>query len=356
MKRTLVILWVVILVASLSTTALAADPLVFSAESVTAAPGVWATVTLKVTQNPGFAGISLYPVVKDADGNQRNWKWQAEDANTEFLLADGSPFFDMVEGNMLVLYAAEDCTSTGTLLEISFLVPEDAHAGDYTVSFHVYDEECYDSTFRIISVTMPIVTITVGCGHENTREVAQQPASCTEPGYTAGIFCQECQTYLSGHEKIEATGHVEMTDEGTAPTCTQPGLSEGKRCSICHEILTAQEVVPALGHRYNSVVTAPTCTQKGFTTHTCDRCGDSYVDGHTATVAHSFGQWTVTKEASTEAEGEQTRQCACGQTESRSIPMIAEADDNHTLIIGLAVVGIAVIAATIFVLLKKKRA
>lgn len=33
-------------------------------------------------------------------------------------------------------------------------------------------------------------------------------------------------------------------------------------------------------HSYTDVVTAPTCTQKGYTTHTCS-CGDSYVDTYT---------------------------------------------------------------------------
>ena len=35
--------------------------------------------------------------------------------------------------------------------------------------------------------------------------------------------------------------------------------------------------VKALGHDYKSAVTAPTCTEPGYTTHTCKRCGDSYV-------------------------------------------------------------------------------
>ena len=40
----------------------------------------------------------------------------------------------------------------------------------------------------------------------------------------------------------------------------------------------------ALGHDYNAVVTAPTCTEGGYTTHTCSRCGDSYVDTQTAAL------------------------------------------------------------------------
>ena len=39
-------------------------------------------------------------------------------------------------------------------------------------------------------------------------------------------------------------------------------------------------------HSYKAVVTAPTCTSKGYTTHTC-ACGDSYVD----TYVDALGDW-----------------------------------------------------------------
>ena len=60
-------------------------------------------------------------------------------------------------------------------------------------------------------------------------------------------------------------------------------------CSICGETKT-DEIAPT-GHSYKAEVTAPTCTDEGYTTHTCSACGDSYVDskvpakGHTASNA-----------------------------------------------------------------------
>ena len=46
-------------------------------------------------------------------------------------------------------------------------------------------------------------------------------------------------------------------------------------------------------HAYRAVVTAPTCTEGGFTTHTCS-CGDSYVDTHTEATAHTYVNGTCT--------------------------------------------------------------
>ena len=39
-------------------------------------------------------------------------------------------------------------------------------------------------------------------------------------------------------------------------------------------------IPPPLGHDYEATVTEPTCTEGGFTTHTCTRCGDCFRDGH----------------------------------------------------------------------------
>ena len=41
-------------------------------------------------------------------------------------------------------------------------------------------------------------------------------------------------------------------------------------------------------HTYVIVVTAPTCTEKGYTTYTCSTCGDVKVDNETAALGHNF--------------------------------------------------------------------
>ena len=39
-------------------------------------------------------------------------------------------------------------------------------------------------------------------------------------------------------------------------------------------------------HNYQPVVTAPTCTEQGYTTYTCENCGDSYVGDYTDALGH----------------------------------------------------------------------
>jgi hypothetical protein len=45
--------------------------------------------------------------------------------------------------------------------------------------------------------------------------------------------------------------------------------------------------VAAKGHSYNAVVTAPTCTEDGYTTYTCSVCGDHYVGNEVVAKGHT---------------------------------------------------------------------
>ena len=47
-------------------------------------------------------------------------------------------------------------------------------------------------------------------------------------------------------------------------------------------------------HSYSAKVTAPTCTEKGYTTHTC-ACGDSYKDSYVNALGHNFKNGACTR-------------------------------------------------------------
>ena len=73
-------------------------------------------------------------------------------------------------------------------------------------------------------------------------------------------------------------------------------------------------------HSYKAVVTAPTCTEKGYTTHTC-ACGDSYVDTYTDALGHAWNNGKVTKEPTETETGVKTFTCTrCGETKTEVIP------------------------------------
>ena len=129
-------------------------------------------------------------------------------------------------------------------------------------------------------------------GHSYNKVVTAP--TCTEKGYTT-YTCSVCgDTYVADY--VDALGHTVVVDPAVAPDCTHTGLTEGSHCSVCNTVLKAQETVPATGHKYDKVVTAPTCTEKGYTTYTCSVCGDSYVADYVDALGHSYSEaefvWT----------------------------------------------------------------
>ena len=85
-------------------------------------------------------------------------------------------------------------------------------------------------------------------------------------------------------------------------------------------------------HSYKAVVTAPTCTAKGYTTHTCS-CGDSYVDTYVDALGHAWDSGTVTKQPTVTETGIRTYACTrCGETKTETIPKLTH-EHSYTAVV-----------------------
>ena len=76
-------------------------------------------------------------------------------------------------------------------------------------------------------------------------------------------------------------------------------------------------------HSYTAVVTPPTCTERGYTTHTCS-CGHSYVDTYTDALGHAWDSGKVTKQPTATETGIKTFTCTrCSATKTETIPVLS---------------------------------
>ena len=122
-------------------------------------------------------------------------------------------------------------------------------------------------------------------GHDY-KSVVTAP-TVTDKGYTTHT-CTVCgDSYVDSYVDPLPTPHIHAFGEWTetkAPTCT----AKGERERVCECGAKETEAVDAKGHGYTDTVTAPTCTEQGYTTHTCTVCGDSYKDGYVSAKGHSY--------------------------------------------------------------------
>ena len=102
--------------------------------------------------------------------------------------------------------------------------------------------------------------------------------------------------------------------------------SNTKYASYSSSSYASFRCVEAHEHSYTAVVTPPTCTEKGYTTHTC-ACGESYVDTYVDALGHSWDSGTVTKQPTATETGVRTYTCTrCGVTKTETIPATGSVD------------------------------
>lgn len=81
-------------------------------------------------------------------------------------------------------------------------------------------------------------------------------------------------------------------------------------------------------HTYTSTVTAPTCTEQGYTTHYCS-CGDWYRDNFTNALGHSYGAWEQNKAPTCTAQGTEKRTCTrCSASQTRDVAALGHNYSN----------------------------
>ena len=140
----------------------------------------------------------------------------------------------------------------------------------------------------VVSLMLALTVITLAfAACDNTSKDPGNSGNAEHVHAFSDATCTAPKTCECGATEGEALGHTIVADAAVDATCTKTGLTAGEHCSVCDEVITAQETIPAKGHSYEATVTAPTCTEEGYTTHAC-ACGDSHTDSKVAATGHRF--------------------------------------------------------------------
>lgn len=101
------------------------------------------------------------------------------------------------------------------------------------------------------------------------------------------LGCQRCGKTLEDlRDELNSAGFEinEKWYELSRKTAHTGGTATCTVKAVCDECGDGYGELGA--HRYDAVVTAPTCTQNGYTKHTCSSCKDSYTDNETVKTGH----------------------------------------------------------------------
>ena len=142
----------------------------------------------------------------------------------------------------------------------------------------------------------------------------------TDIGYNDGSCIPEGVTVtLSGNVTVDGKLCIEgklIVPHGAKLTITKNAVIIGEDNIVyegCKHEHVKENIVPAA------------CTEDGSKTVVCEDCGETLSTEVIPATGHSFGDWTVTKEATCFEDGEETRTCSvCEYVETR--PIFANSD------------------------------
>ena len=167
--------------------------------------------------------------------------------------------------------------------------------------------------------------------HVNTEIRGAVAATEEAEGYTGDKWCLDCDQMIEEGTVIAKLDHTHamVKTEAKAATCEEDGNIEYYTCSKCgkkyndeagtRELTDEEIIIEAAGHSYS--------TEWKFDAdshwHECT-CGERSEEG-----SHTFGDWTVTKEATDTADGSRERKCTvCGYVQSEKISATGGATDD----------------------------
>ena len=154
-------------------------------------------------------------------------------------------------------------------------------------------------------------------GHKWDDGVVTKEATYEEDGERT-YTCQNDKTHVH-KEVIPALGYT-FTETVVAPTCTEDGYT----LHTCNEnpAKTYKDTpVPALGHQYKEVTTPATCGALGSVDNVCERCNDKqHVKNLPVTGEHQWDEGVITKEPTATETGIKTYTCnVCKATKTEDI-------------------------------------
>ena len=166
--------------------------------------------------------------------------------------------------------------------------------------------------------------------HKNTEVRDAVAATCVTVGYTGDTWCKDCNTKIADGSTIPA-GHKTVKVPAVEATHYEDGNIEYFTCSGCEKLFTGEDAA-------TEITLTDTVIAKGEHSYSDTYLSDA--DNHWKAcacgniiekTAHTFGEWSTTKESTTTEKGSKEKVCTvCGYKIVEEIPVVDSENDGDT--------------------------
>ncbi|MBR2886413.1 MAG: InlB B-repeat-containing protein [Clostridia bacterium] len=335
-------------------------------------------VAVKDGMNSSEISQEVYAVNTDESGEKQhlvNVHYNITDETISYLVDDGMP---LPEFNM-------DLDENGYNLTSIYTDPEykntwNADTDVVTGSMDIYlkwEKETYSVKFlgfdgKVISeqsvrymedAVVPEITSVNGyvfkywdTGYTSvTKDITVNAVYAPENEVTTVVLNKDALTFIEGQsEMLTATvklgtdcendaliwqssdENIVIVDDNGKITAVAAGtaiifaISEDSGMSAqCEVTVDYKDPCSVLGHKHEGKVTAPTCTEKGYTTYICSVCGDTYTANEKASLGHNMSEIITIVAPSCENEGQDMIKCSrCDYSEIHQTEAMGHYDND----------------------------
>ncbi len=265
-------------------------------------------------------------------------------------------------------------------------VPATCHSTGTVKYWTCASEKCKGKYYGDADCSIELENITEAINpnnHDGKIEIRDaKEATCTQEGYTGDTWCLGCNQIKETGKTIPATnihkdadGKWETDDSGHWHTCVCGQIIDKSEHTGGEATCIQKAICEVCGSEYGEIsednhkntelrnVKAATEEAEGYSGDTwCNDCGKEIATGTVTPIlvhtygniyqsdeenhwkecengcgtiaekaAHTFGEWTVTKDATTEEKGSREKECTvCGYKVTEEIPVLDKVDTNSS--------------------------
>ena len=192
-----------------------------------------------------------------------------------------------------------------------------------------------------------------------------EPATCDKDGYTGDTWCKDCNTKIKDGEPIPA-GHKTTEVPANPATHEAAGNIKYYTCSGCSLLFADAEATTEIKAEDTVVAKGEHSYGEWVNTDAENHWKECACGNKIETAAHTYGDWTVTKESTTTEKGSKEKTCSvCGHKVTEELPLAEATDkepsspqtgDNSNLLLWFVLLAISACGIVVLPLINKKRA
>ena len=197
-------------------------------------------------------------------------------------------------------------------------------AGEYVYRIEAISGDKY---YVLFAENFKVVDNPCKNGHNYNYSISKTPTTSADGKLTG--TCSRCNGTTSVTlPKLNTTDYSYSVVKAASCTATGTGRYTWKNTN--YGTFRFDVTIAKTSHSYTATVTAPTCTEMGYTTNACVFCGETYVSDYVAPQGHDFVNHSAKNATCTESGWYAYRTCSrCDYSSYAEIPVLGHDLIDH---------------------------